>query len=97
METDQLLSALRGGLIVSCQPDANNPRLDPMNRPEIMAALAQSAILGGAVAIRADSPAHIAAIRAVVQTPIIGIYKQDLSGFIVATRLKLVFALACFR
>ena len=94
METDQLLSALRGGLIVSCQPDANNPRLDPMNRPEIMAALAQSAILCGTVAIRADSPAHIAAIRAVVQTPIIGIYKQDLSGFTVRITPTVEHALA---
>lgn len=94
METDQLLRALKGGLIVSCQPDANNPRLDPMNRPEIMAALAQSAILGGAVAIRADSPAHIAAIRAVVQTPIIGIYKQDLSGFTVRITPTVEHALA---
>ena len=77
---EALLQSLRHGLIVSCQPDANEPATDPLNRPEIMAALAQAAALGGAVGIRADGPAHIAAIRAAVQLPIIGIYKRDLPG-----------------
>lgn len=78
-----LFESLRGGLIVSCQPDADEPENDPMNRPEIMAAMAQAAVLGGAVGIRADSPAHIAAIRAVVKVPVIGIYKFDLPGYAV--------------
>ena len=76
-------NAMRGGLIVSCQPEEDEPENDPMNRPEIMAALAQAAVLGGAVGIRADSPAHIAAIRAVVRVPVIGIYKFDLPGYAV--------------
>jgi N-acylglucosamine-6-phosphate 2-epimerase len=78
-----LLEILHGGLIVSCQPDADEPENDPMNRPEIMAAMAQAAVLGGAAAIRADSPPHIAAIREVVKVPIIGIYKSDLPGYAV--------------
>lgn len=72
---------MKNGLIVSCQPDAKDAAHDPMNRPEIMAALAQSAVLGGAVAIRADTPAHIAAVRVAVSVPVIGIYKHDLPGF----------------
>lgn len=52
-----------------------------MNRPEIMAALAQAAVLGGAAAVRADTPAHIAAIHAAVRVPVIGIYKRDLPGY----------------
>jgi N-acylglucosamine-6-phosphate 2-epimerase len=83
MQPDELLRYLKGGLIVSCQPDADHPQQDPMNRPEIMAALAQSAVLGGAVAIRADGSAHIAAIRAVIAAPVIGIYKHDRPGFAV--------------
>jgi N-acylglucosamine-6-phosphate 2-epimerase len=88
-----LFETQRGGLIVSCQPDADEPENDPMNRPEIMAALAAAAVMGGAVAIRADSPAHIAAIRASVSVPIIGIYKFDLPGYAVRITTSVAHAL----
>jgi predicted NBD/HSP70 family sugar kinase/putative N-acetylmannosamine-6-phosphate epimerase len=78
-----LFDRLRAGLVVSCQPDADEPGDDPLNRPEFMAGMAQAAVAGGACAIRADSPAHIAAIRAVVAVPVIGIYKVDLPGYAV--------------
>lgn len=94
MTTNAMLLAMKGGLIVSCQPDADHPLEDPMNRPEIMAALAQSAVMGGAVAIRADGPAHIAAIRAVVTVPLIGIRKHDLPGYTVRITPTLDDALA---
>lgn len=80
---DPLLSRIRGGLIVSCQPEAEAREGDPMNSPVIMAALARSAVLGGAAAIRADSPADIAAVRAAVTVPLIGIFKRDVPGFAV--------------
>lgn len=83
MTDNSRLLTLKGGLIVSCQPDANDPQHDPMNHAIIMAALAQSAVMGGAVGIRADGPEHTAAIRAVVQAPIIGIFKHDLPGYAV--------------
>lgn len=89
-----LFQQIKGGLIVSCQPDANYAANDPMNHAEIMAALAQSAVLGGAVAIRADTPAHIAAIHAVVSVPVIGIFKHDLPGFAVRITPTLEDALA---
>jgi len=41
-----------------------------------MAAMARAAELAGAVAIRADGPAFVAAIRAAVKLPIIGIDKR---------------------
>jgi glucokinase-like ROK family protein len=46
-----------------------------------MADMALAAERGGAVGIRANGPDDIAAIHAAVQIPIIGIYKQDLSGY----------------
>ncbi len=81
MKIHPVLEQLHGGLVVSCQPDAADREHDPMNAPAIMAALARAAMLGGAVGIRADSPVDIAAIRAAVRAPIIGIYKFDLPGF----------------
>ncbi len=38
--------------------------------------MAKSAVIGGAVGIRADGPDAVRAIRAQVDVPIIGIYKQ---------------------
>jgi N-acylglucosamine-6-phosphate 2-epimerase len=71
-----LFEQLRGGLVVSCQAKEGSPLRDP----HVLAALAQAAERGGAAGIRADGPAHIAAIRAAVALPIIGICKQDLAG-----------------
>jgi glucokinase-like ROK family protein len=68
---------LRGGLIVSCQ--ANAP--DVLYGSQSMALMASAAEAGGAVGIRANGPADVAAIRQVVRLPIIGIYKQDLPGY----------------
>lgn len=59
------------GLIVSCQAYPG----EPMYGANIMAAVAQAAIEGGAVGIRANTPADIAAIRAITDLPIIGLYK----------------------
>ena len=59
------------GLIVSCQAYDG----EPLFGAHIMAAMARAAEEGGAVAIRANSPPDIAAIRAVTKLPIIGLYK----------------------
>src|SRR5436190_3929281 len=77
MQLSSLLAKLRHGLIVSCQalPD------EPLYGAGHMAAMARAAAMGGAVAIRANSPPDIAAIRAAVTLPIIGLYKVDLPGF----------------
>lgn len=65
------LSALRGGLIVSCQARPDNPLHGPVH----MAAAAIAAENAGAVGIRAEGVADISAIRAAVRLPILGIRK----------------------
>jgi N-acylglucosamine-6-phosphate 2-epimerase len=67
----------RGGLIVSCQAPANSP----LNKPEIIAAFAESAELNGAVGVRIDAPENVCAVSRRVNIPVLGIYKQvfDLS------------------
>jgi len=71
------LEALRHGLIVSCQASPDSP----LNRPAIIAALAQSAELGGAAGFRIDGPANVAAVRQVSRLPIIGIHKIHTAGY----------------
>jgi N-acylglucosamine-6-phosphate 2-epimerase len=71
------VARLAGGIIVSCQASPE----DPLHGPRFMAAMARAAVMGGAVAIRANGPDDIAAIRRVVSVPIIGIWKVDLLGF----------------
>lgn len=62
---------LQRGLIVSCQAYEG----DPLFGAPIMAAMARAAEVGGAVGIRANSPADIAAIRAITSLPLIGLHK----------------------
>ncbi len=71
------LESIRGGLVVSCQA----PEDTPLGQPEVLAALAEAAVRGGAVGIRANLPQNIRAIRRLVSVPIIGIYKQVLGGY----------------
>jgi N-acylglucosamine-6-phosphate 2-epimerase len=72
-----LIAALQGGLIVSVQihhPDS------PLNDAGTMARLAQAAVAGGAIAIRAGGIgglAHLRAVRAAVAVPVIGLVKLD--------------------
>jgi N-acylglucosamine-6-phosphate 2-epimerase len=71
-----ILQRLRHGLIVSCQARPGSP----LRSSHIIAVMAQAAEQAGAAGIRASGPEDIAAIRAAVRLPIIGIYKQDLPG-----------------
>lgn len=77
MRTLPIFERLRGGLIVSCQALED----EPLYGAEIMAAMARAAVQGGAVGIRANSPADIRAIRATVAVPVIGLYKASLPGY----------------
>jgi N-acylglucosamine-6-phosphate 2-epimerase len=74
---EEWLESLRGRLVVSCQALAD----EPLFGAEIMARMALAAQIGGAVGIRANSPADIRAIRAAVRLPIIGLYKDHLPGY----------------
>ena len=70
------------GLIVSAQALEGNP----FRNSEALALMAESAMLGGAVAIRANGVEDISAMRRRVSIPIIGIDKQkDGSGRTVIT------------
>ncbi|MDA3023116.1 MAG: putative N-acetylmannosamine-6-phosphate 2-epimerase [Actinomycetota bacterium] len=64
---------MRGGLVVSCQALPG----EALHGAHHMAAMARAAIAGGAVAIRANGPEDIAAIRAAVDVPIVGLEKDD--------------------
>jgi N-acylglucosamine-6-phosphate 2-epimerase len=70
------MNNLPKGLIVSCQAPVNSPLHDPY----IIAAMAQAAVNNGAVAVRIDTPSHIQAVRTKVQVPIIGLWKQIITG-----------------
>ena len=75
--TENATASLRGGLIVSCQALPG----EPLFGADIMARLASAAEAGGAAGIRANSPADIAAIRAVTELPLIGLSKVEMPGF----------------
>ncbi len=72
MDREQILAGIKNGLIVSCQADAG----EPLDSPATMAALARAAVAGGAVGIRAERPANLRAVRAAVEVPVIGLFKQ---------------------
>jgi N-acylglucosamine-6-phosphate 2-epimerase len=67
----------RRGLVVSCQARADNP----LHGAVFMGAMARAAEQGGAIAIRANGAADIAAIRAATGLPVIGIAKRRSAGF----------------
>ncbi|MBD2354385.1 N-acetylmannosamine-6-phosphate 2-epimerase [Tolypothrix sp. FACHB-123] len=65
------------GLIVSCQAPVDSP----LHQPLVIAAMAQAAVNNGAVGVRIDTPSHISVVRAAVQAPIIGLWKQVIAGY----------------
>lgn len=87
-----LRDRLRGQLVVSCQAAAGRP-LDAT--PHIVA-LAQSAVLGGARAVRIEGIANVRGVRAAIEVPIVGIVKAQHPGFeaFITTQVDEVDALA---
>ncbi|MBD1861403.1 MULTISPECIES: N-acetylmannosamine-6-phosphate 2-epimerase [Trichocoleus] len=75
--SSDVISSLRHGLIVSCQAPVDSP----LHEPNVIAAIAEAAINKGAVGVRIDTPQHVAAVRQRLQTPIIGLWKQQIPGF----------------
>jgi N-acylglucosamine-6-phosphate 2-epimerase len=69
----QILSQIKGGLIVSCQALKN----EPLYSSYIMSRMAVAAKEGGAIGIRANTPEDISEIKKTVDLPIIALYKQD--------------------
>lgn len=81
-----VLERIRGGLVVSCQPVVGGP----LDRPEIVAAMALAALDGGAVALRIEGIANLRAVRAVTRAPVIGLIKSDQPEF--APRITVMLA-----
>jgi len=71
-----LIQSLRHGLIVSCQAPVDSP----LHEPNVIAAIAEATIKQGAVAVRIDTPTHVAAVRQRITAPIIGLWKQQIPG-----------------
>ncbi len=79
----ELLESIKG-LIVSCQVQHD----DPIYTEDMAVKMAEAAKWGGAVAIRANSPEQIKAIKEKVDLPMIGLYKiwhDDTDVFITPT------------
>jgi N-acylglucosamine-6-phosphate 2-epimerase len=72
-----LLQSLRGGLIVSVQAW----RGSALDDPRVIAAMAQAAQEGGAVAVRIAGSEDLRAVRARVALPVIGLIKREYAGF----------------
>ncbi len=70
---EQVLSRIKGGLIVSCQALGE----EPLHSSFIMARMAVAAKEGGAAGIRANTPEDIKEIRKAVDLPVIALYKRD--------------------
>lgn len=71
------IESLSGKIVVSCQalPD------EPLYGSIFMTAMARAAVMGGAAGIRANGAENVAAIRAAVSVPILGINKRRVPGF----------------
>lgn len=81
--------SLAGALIVSCQAYPG----EPMRSPEIMAAVAASAVLGGARAIRIQGVEDVRAGRKVISVPVIGLIKEGRTGVYITPTVDHVRAL----
>jgi N-acylglucosamine-6-phosphate 2-epimerase len=68
------LEAIRGGLVVSCQAPPGSPLAGHM------VAMARAGAAGGAAGIRSEGPEDIAAIKAAVQLPLIGLRKRRVTA-----------------
>lgn len=65
-------------LIISCQAPIDSPLHDP----KIIAAMAKASINQGAAGVRIDTPDHVKQVRQQLpNTPIIGLWKQNYSGY----------------
>ena len=71
----KVLDQIENGLVVSCQSLPGSA----MDRTDIVVAMAQAAVAGGACALRIEGVANVLAVTSVVDVPVIGIVKRDLA------------------
>lgn len=76
MDVSDALARMRNRLVVSVQAAHGSP----LAAPEQLAAIARAVEVGGAAAIRAEGVAAVAAIRAAVEVPVIGLVKRRVPG-----------------
>lgn len=76
MDAHDFAEHVKGKLIVSVQALED----EPLYGADTMAKMATAVKIGGAVAIRANSPADIRAIKSTTGLPIIGLYKDGDEG-----------------
>jgi N-acylglucosamine-6-phosphate 2-epimerase len=72
-----MLDRLRGGLIVSIQPEPNSE----LNTPAFVGVIARCAQANGAAAVRIEGLERIERVRAEVAIPIVGLIKRLQAGF----------------
>ena len=70
----QVEAALRGGLVVSCQPVEGGP----LDDDDVVCRLARAAVDGGAAGLRVAGASRVRRVRGAVEVPVIGIVKRDL-------------------
>lgn len=76
------INELRGALIVSCQPEADEAYYDR----HFVCGMAQAAAAAGAQGLRLNGPESIKAVKALLDLPVIGIWKaQDAPGDVYIT------------
>jgi N-acylglucosamine-6-phosphate 2-epimerase len=74
MRVPDAIQKLHGGLIVSCQAPAGSP----LDRAQVIAAMAEAAQRGGAVGVRIAGVRNLRRVRRATTLPIIGIEKLRL-------------------
>lgn len=85
----QVLGALAGGLVVSCQAYPG----EPMRDPGTMARIARAAVVGGAAGIRLQGIDDVRAAND-LGVPIIGLWKDGADGVFITPTLKHALAVA---
>ncbi|MEU7983847.1 N-acetylmannosamine-6-phosphate 2-epimerase [Streptosporangium canum] len=85
-----LLAAVRGRVIVSCQAYPG----EPMRDADTMCRVAQAAAAGGAAGIRAQGPEDLRRIRAALDLPLIGLWKDGADDVFITPTLEHAFEVA---
>ncbi|MCV7488142.1 N-acetylmannosamine-6-phosphate 2-epimerase [Micrococcus luteus] len=87
----QLIDALTGRLVVSCQAYPGEPLRDP----DVTGRMCAAVVAGGAAAVRVQGVDDIAAARRAVDVPVIGLWKDGAEDVFITPSVD--HALACAR
>lgn len=85
-----MLESLRHRLVVSCQAYPG----EPMNRPEVMRDVALAVVAGGAAGVRVQGIDDIVAVRAAIDLPLIGLWKDGHDDVFITPTLDHALAVA---